>query len=177
MLSVESVASIARRHLAGYVNVSVYDYSPCYLWYDSPVYNPFGELECTLDGDTIYLSHHSPHPQFDLFHELGHTVARKLNVVGHRENGYRGSWDRHARRLMGSVASQRHWSGYLNQFARQHCHFKFHAAGELWAELFMLWFMAPHTDVRFYIDREMTKLRSQPVIQAADRLAGVFSRA
>ncbi len=140
--------------------MQVYEFASCYLWHDRPLYNDFGEQIRVLQGDTIYLYEHSTSPATDLFHELGHLVGRNCNVIGHRENGYAGSWQQNNQKLIAQVTQQRHWSIYLNTFACAQSEFKANAASELWAELFMLWHLYPARAESRLIDNEMQKLQS-----------------
>ena len=96
-----------------------------------------------------------------LLHEVGHAVGRHFDVVGHRENHYVGSWDRRARRLIGAVASGRHWSSHLNGIARALGHGGY-AASEIWAELFMLFYLYPGLPETEIIEAEIDSLRGDP---------------
>lgn len=130
--------ALCEQHLTGIVSVQGYEYTSCYLWHDRPLYDSFGDTIKVLSGDTIYLNEKSLSLNGDLFHELGHVVARKFNLVGHSENSYQGTWENNNAKLIAQVAKQRHWSQYLNLFSLNHDDFKANAASELWAELFML---------------------------------------
>ena len=161
-----------RSILAGVVDVDVYDYAPCYLWYDRPLFDAFGDEICRLRGDTIYLYRDSPTPVRDLFHELGHVVGRKCDLVGHADNGFRGSWERPNRRLIAQVSARRHWSGHLNLLALARDDFAAIAASETWAELFMLWHLHPDCAEARLLDEPMGALRDHPVCRAIGKLAG-----
>ena len=146
------------------MSIDSYDFSSCYLWQDSPVYNSFGEKVTRLKGNTIYLNQSSSSPLQDLFHEIGHAVGRKFDVVGHRENHYNGHWDQKAIRLVGSIKRHCHWSQYLNCFGLLHDDFETNSQSELWAELFMLWFLYPKMHECVLIETEMRSLESLPEI-------------
>ena len=165
------ITGLCREYLASVVAVECYDYAPCYLWYDRPLYDAFGDPIRQLRGDTIYLQAHSKTPARDLFHELGHVVGRKCNQVGHAENGYRGAWERDNARLIGLVSERRHWSGYLNLLPLNHADFRVNAASEVWAELFMLWHLHPESGEARLLDAPMEKLADNPVCAAIASLA------
>ena len=165
------IVALCQSRLEGIVAVDVYDYAPCYLWHDRPLYDAFGDEICRLKGDTVYLYRESTHPVRDLFHELGHVVGRKCNLVGHAANGYRGRWERRNRRLIAQVIGQRHWSAYLNWLALARDDFRVNAASEIWAELFMLWHLRPGSPEARLLDDPMDDLRGDPVCDAIARLA------
>ena len=96
-LSIDELVAHCRDTLAGLVAVETYEFASCYLWYDRPLYNDFGEEIRRLQGDTIYLQRDSDTPLRDLFHELGHVIGRHCRQVGNSENGYRGEWERRQR--------------------------------------------------------------------------------
>ena len=142
-----------------------------YLWYDRPLYDEFGEAIVHLQGDTIYLYQDSPTPVRDLFHELGHVVGRKCNLVGNAENGFRGDWEQENGKLIAEISGQRHWSSYLNLFSLAHSGFRANAASEVWAELFMLWHLSPDCAEARLLDEPMERLHGQPVYAAISNLA------
>ncbi len=174
--SLGRILELCRTRLAGIVAVDVYDYAPCYLWHDRSLYDSFGDEICRLKGDTIYLYRESATPVRDLFHELGHVVGRKCNLVGHAENGFRGSWERRNRRLIAEICGMRHWSGYLNLLALARDDFRAIAASEIWAELFMLWHLHPESPEARMLDRPMSELQSDPVYDAIEKLAPDLQR-
>ena len=166
MLSHTSVlAQIAHAQLGSFVSVNTYHYVSCYLWRDRPIYNAFGERVAELKGNTIYLNQSSDSPVKDLFHEIGHAVGRKFNVIGHAENDYRGFWDKKAARHIGTMKRCCHWSAYLNSFALMHDGFDQNGNSELWAELFMLWFLYPQMPECGLITKEMQRLEGSREIQ------------
>ena len=167
----DDIVALGNRILGDIVALDSYEYAPCYLWYDRPLYDDFGEAIRHLQGDTIYLYQQSETPLRDLFHELGHVVGRKCQLVGNAENGYRGSWDRDNGKLIAEVREQRHWSGYLNLFALSREDFHAHAASELWAELFMLWHLQPASDEAGLLEQPMQDLREDPVYSVIACLA------
>jgi hypothetical protein len=169
--SLQHIKTLAYLHLSEFVRVESYEFASCYLWHDRPLYNDFGEQIRLLRGNTIYLFEKSTSLNTDLFHELGHFVGRTCNVVGHRENGYRGTWQLANAKVIAEVTEQRHWSPYLNEFARSQSEFRTNAASELWAELFMLWHLHPDTPEARIIDTAMTDLRLTPVCDAIGQLA------
>ena len=153
--------ALCEQHLTGIVSVQGYEYTSCYLWHDRPLYDSFGDTIKVLSGDTIYLNEESLSLNGDLFHELGHVVARKFNLVGHSENSYQGTWENNNAKLIAQVAQQRHWSQYLNLFSLNHDDFKANAASELWAELFMLWHLYPDQSETELIRTTMRTLNHQ----------------
>ena len=108
--AIDEILLHCRETLAGLVAVDRYEYAPCYLWQDRPLFNDFGEEIRRLRGDTIYLYRDSETPMVDLFHELGHVVGRHCQLIGNAENGYRGLWDRANAKLIAEVGAARHWS-------------------------------------------------------------------
>ena len=142
-----------------FVGVAACSFNSCYLWHDSARYDPFGEVIGAYRGNTVYLCRHSANPGEDLFHELGHAVARHFNVIGHRENGWRGHWDEHGRRLARAIRHRRHWSFWLGRFAQGQHGFESNAASETWAELFMLHYLYPGLDESRLADDEFARLR------------------
>lgn len=162
---------LCEQHLGEVVAVKTYQYAPCYLWHDRPLYDDFGDQIELLKGDTIYLHDQSASVPSDLFHELGHLVGRKFNLVGNRENGYNGRWEQQNTRLIAQVTQRIHWSEYLNLFAINQSDFKMHAASELWAELFMLWHLQPASPEARLIDNTITSLARQPTCEAIAKLA------
>ncbi len=169
--SLARIMALSNRLLADIVRVDAYEYAPCYLWYDSPLYNEFGEAVATLPGDTIYLQQDSATPVRDLFHELGHVVSRYCDLIGNAENGYRGTWEDSNRKLIAEVSAQRHWSEYLNLFSISHSNFGANAASEVWAELFMMWHLFPHCAEARLLDAAMDSLQGQAVCDAVTGLA------
>ncbi len=169
--SLDHIVALCRARLASIVRVDVYEYAPCYLWHDRPLYDEFGEVIRHLQGDTIYLQRDSGTPLRDLFHELGHVVGRKHDLVGHTENGYRGSWEQGSRKLIAEVSGKRHWSGYLNLFALAQDGFVANAASEIWAELFMLWHLHPDSPEARLIDEPIGSLQQHPEFRAIQELA------
>ena len=162
--------ALCKAHLHN-INIRSYEFAPCYLWHDRPLYNAFGEQIRQLKGDTIYLYEESGSPDSDLFHELGHMVGRKLNMVGHSENGYHGQWESRQSKLIAEVTQHNHWSDYLNHFAAAQDNFSSRAASELWAELFMLWHLYPSKPEAKLLDSTMHPLQSN------DMCAKIFALA
>ena len=169
---IEALVAIGNRHLDALVRVDVYDYASCYLWHDRPLFNEFGEAIAELRGETIYLFRASETPVRDLFHELGHVIARRHRLVGNSENGFNGSWEKDNAKLIAEICAQRHWSGYLNLYALSHPEFAMNAASELWAELFMLWHLHPECDEARLLDAGMRALEDQADFAAIAGLAG-----
>ncbi len=167
----EELIKLARPLLADLVRLDCYEYRSCYLWRDCPLYDEFGDIQAHCSGDTVYLQREAKAPLHDLFHELGHVVARKFDVLGHRANAYRGMWDRQALAICIQARGQRHWSGYLNRVAREHPRFASNGSGEVWAELFMLWFVHP--------EKQECRLVEAPIrtLYASRRFAGIVTLA
>ena len=173
-LAIDALVALCRDTLSGLVAVETYEFASCYLWYDRPLYNEFGDEIRRLRGDTIYLQRDGSTPLRDLFHELGHVVGRHCRQVGNSENGYRGEWDGANEKLIAEIGAQRHWSAYLNRFAQSQHDFHTNAASETWAELFMLWHLYPYSAEAALLDPAMTALRDngayRPVARLAERL-------
>lgn len=157
--------------LDGLARIETYEFASCYLWYDRPLYNAFGDVIRQLQGDTIYLYRDSATPLRDLFHELGHVAGRLCRLIGNSENGYRGHWDSANAKLIAEIGAQRHWSDYLNRYSRAQQDFHANAASETWAELFMLWHLYPFSDEAALLDDTMAGLQDHPVCAAIARLA------
>ncbi len=170
ILSVDEVVALSNQHLRDFVKVDSYDYDPCYLWYDNPLYNEFGDKVVQLHGNTIYLNKHSKTPVRDLFHELGHAVNRVCDLVGNTENNYKGCWDQQNSQLIAQISAQRHWSSYLNLFSLNDENFKANAASEVWAELFMIWHLYPETTEASLIDETMDWLEHEAICIAIHQL-------
>lgn len=169
--AIEKIVALCKTHLSNVVDVQSYEYTSCYLWHDRPLYNHFGEQIRQLTGDTIYLYENSTSPATDLFHELGHMVGRRLDLVGHADNGYHGLWETSNTRLIAEVSGQNHWSEYLNEFAAAQDGFATNAASELWAELFMLWHLYPQSPEAHLLDPTMNKLQAHNDCQLIATLA------
>ncbi len=133
----------ADQALNWFVQVRWHEFASCYVYYDSPLFNEYGEIIGEHQGNTIYLNPGADHVGEDLLHEIGHAVARHFNLIGVWENYYYRSWERVQQRLIGAVTHGRHWSRYLNEFAANTEDFSANAASELWAELFMLFYLYP----------------------------------
>ena len=144
-----------------FVGVRWHQYASCYVWTDCPIYDSLGEVIGHHRGNTIYIDRAAGFERQDLLHELGHAVGRHFDIVGHHENHYTGAWDRRARRLVGAVTSGRHWSRYLNWHAAQTRDFAFSAASEVWAELFMLFYLYPQLPEAKLIEGEIELLRRE----------------
>ena len=168
------VQSMARRHVGSWVGIEVHRHGPLYCWRETPVYNAFGEKSGRLLANTIYLCDHSPCPLEDLFHEIGHVVARRFDLTGHRENGFRGCWEQRQYRLVGLVSTGRHWSPMLNRVDQSASRLSPDLASELWAELFMCWFLYPEREETCLIAREMRMIRGSSEIRSIETLAERF---
>ena len=152
----------ADAELDWFVRVYWHDYVSCYVYQDSPVFDPYGEVVGHHEANAIYLNPGADHVGEDLLHELGHAVARHFNLVGHRDNYYCSDWEQDQQRLIGAVAHGRHWSQYLNQYANATEDFHSNAASELWAELFMLYHLYPDLPEAELIEEAMAELQSNP---------------
>ncbi len=173
--SVSELLNLSRLHLHQIVRVDSHEYAPCFACRDSPLYDSFGDVVHQLRGNTIYLSTLSESPLYDLFHELGHFVAKYFNLIA-QPGQPPGSWERSNSRLVAQVEYGRHWSGYLNQFARQQPDFSFNAASELWAELFMLRHLHPHAEEVKLIEDALAKIQSTKAMHAITSLANAVRR-
>lgn len=145
--------------LGWFTGVHWHDFASCYVWEDSAVFDSLGEVIGHHRGNTIYIDRASEHDLRDLLHEIGHAVGRHFDLVGHRGNRYAGEWDLRAKRLIGAVSNGRHWSGHLNAYAASVENFAFNAASEIWAELFMLFYLYPGLPETDIIEAEIDKLR------------------
>ena len=155
----------ADTELNWFVRVYWHDYVSCYVYQDSPVFDPYGEVIGHHEANAIYLNPAADHIGEDLLHEVGHAVARHFDLVGHRENYYCSNWEQDQQRLIGAVAHGRHWSRYLNEFAAATDDFHSNAASELWAELFMLVHLYPELPEAELIADTITELRADPLFQ------------
>lgn len=167
----DAVRQLARRTLGDWVGVEVHGHLPLYCWRNTALFDPFGEIVGRLKSNTIYLNDSSPWPVDDLFHEIGHAVARRFDLVGHHDNGFNGHWERQQRRLVGCVSAGRHWSRLLTQIQRTAPPFTPDLASEIWAELFMCWFLYPEVEESTFISAEMRRLRDEPALAAIHDLA------
>ena len=154
--------------LGWFVGVRWHDFASCYVWEDCAVFNALGDIIGHHRGNTIYLDRETTHDRRDLLHEIGHAVGRHFNRVGHRGNHYVSDWEVRARRLIGAVSNGRHWSGHLNAYAASVDDFGFNAASEIWAELFMLYYLYPDLPEAELIQPEIETLRSDDVFLRLD---------
>ena len=168
-MSVSSLCRTAQSLIGDFVGVSRHADTTSNQWHDRTQFDPFGEVIDTCRGNTIYLYERSERPAEDLFHELGHAVARHFDVVGHRDNGWRGHWDDHGRRLSSAIRFRRHWSRSLVQFAAHNRTFEFNAPSETWAELFMLHHLYPELEEARLVDDEMARLGRNPRFRRLQR--------
>jgi hypothetical protein len=152
----------ADAELGWFAGVRWHDFASCYVWQDCAVYDALGDVIGHHRGNTIYIDRASRHERRDLVHEMGHAVGRHFNRVGHRHNHYTGEWDPRAKRLIGAVSNGRHWSGHLNGYAAGVENFDFNAASEVWAELFMLFYLYPGLPESGIIESEIDRLRRDP---------------
>ena len=148
--------------LGWFTGVRWHDFASCYVWEDCAVYNALGEVIGHHHGNTIFIDRSTRQHRRDLVHEIGHAVGRHFNLVANRHNHYTGAWDLRAKRLIGAVANGRHWSGHLNEFAASVENFSFNAASEIWAELFMLFYLYPGLPETTIIESEIEALRREP---------------
>ncbi len=155
----------AHNALDWFVNVYWHDYVSCYVYYDSPVFDAYGDIVGYHQANSIYLNPAADHAGEDLLHELGHAVARHFDLVGHRDNYFCNGWEKDQQRLIGAVRHGRHWSQYLNQFAAITNGFQTNAASELWAELFMLYYLYPGLAESELITDTINSLRIDPRFQ------------
>lgn len=148
-----------------FVRVFWHDYVSCYVYYDSPVFDPYGDIVGHHQANAIYLNPGADHIGEDLLHEVGHAVARHFDLVGHRDNYYCSNWEQDQQRLIGAVTHGRHWSQYLNEFAAASGEFHTNAGSELWAELFMLYHLYPDLPEAELIDATICELQGNPDFQ------------
>ena len=161
----DALCGLARQHLDTWVGVEVHPHVPLYCWHDTPTFNAFGEQTGALKANTIYLCDSSPTPVEDLFHEIGHAVARRFDLLGHRQNGFIGAWEQRQKRLVGTIQFGRHWSHLLNQIRRSSPGYTPDLASEVWAELFMCWYLYPEIEETALIAREMERLQKESVMR------------
>jgi len=160
---VENLAAMAQRKLGHWVNIDAHPWRSLYAWDDGKLYDDFGDQVGELSENTVYLDRYAVNPTEDLFHELGHVIARKFDLIGHRNNGYCGSWEQRQKRMIAQIKHDRHWSPLLQNICLQNQR-EGNAdtpalSSELWAELFMSWYLYPERPEREYIELEMEKLK------------------
>lgn len=172
---VDLLLLIARESVGTWVSVQAHCWSSLYAWEAAPLFNSFGEQIGTLEANTIYLYHDSPCPEEDLLHELGHVVARKFDLIGHRSNGFLGRWEKRQLRLVGSVRHQRHWSRLLERVRSSAPPYTPDLTSEVWAELFMCWHLYPERREVTFIANEMNQLQNEPFIQSIARMSRLLS--
>ncbi len=151
--------------LSWFVRVFWHDYVSCYVYQDSPVFNPYGEVIGHHEANAVYLNPGADHIGEDLLHEVGHAVARHFDLVGHRDNYYCSNWEQDQQRLIGAVTHGRHWSRYLNEYAAATDDFHTNAGSELWAELFMLFHLYPELPEAELISETICELQLNPMFQ------------
>jgi hypothetical protein len=169
------LAGITRLHLGQWLNIETHDLASAYVWQDAAYYNDFGEVIGQFAANTIYLNRHADRLQEDLFHEIGHAVARKFNLIGHCKNGFTGDWEIRQSRLISRVRHQRHWSRLLDRINLWAPAFTPDLGSEIWAELFMYWHLYPEREEILFIDPEMQSLQTQPEIKGVSDLAARLS--
>lgn len=151
--------------------VRAHPWTSIYVWKTIPLYDQFGETVGRLEANTIYLNQYSSCPEEDLFHEIGHAVARKFDLISHRDNGFLGGWELRQFRLVGCVRHQRHWSKLLDRVRAGAPPYTPDLTSEIWAELFMCWFLYPACQEITFIEPEMVQLEPEPLMQSIDKLA------
>lgn len=169
------LANIARGHLGHWLNFETHNLVSAYVWQDAPYFNAFGEVIGQLTANTIYLNRHADQLQEDLFHEIGHAVARKFNLIGHSKNGFTGAWENRQSRLMGSVRHRRHWSQLLDRINQWAPAYTPDLGSEIWAELFMYWYLYPEREEIIFIEPEMRWLENHEEIRSVSGLAARLS--
>lgn len=163
--------ALAQRWVGDWVMVQVHPWTSIYVWKTTPLYNQFGETVGRLDANTIYLNLYSTCPEEDLFHEFGHAFARKFDLISHRGKGFLGHWELRQFRLVGSVRHQWHWSRLLDRVRAGAPPCTPDLTSEIWAELFMCWYLYPTRQEITFIEPEMAQLEPEPVMQSIDKLA------
>ncbi len=172
---VDELAAAARIKLNNWVNIDVHSWRSLYAWNDGKLYDDFGDQIGKLEANTVYLYDYATRPTEDLFHELGHAIARKFDLIGYQKNGYCGSWEQRQKRLIARIEHGRHWSPLLQRI----CQETQHAgntdtptlASELWAELFMSWYLYPERSERKYIELEMEQLKNKSELTSVEKLS------
>ncbi len=172
---IDSLALLARGSVGDWVSVQVHSWSSLYAWETVPLYNSFGERIGSLEANTIYLYRYSPCPEEDLLHELGHAVARKFDLIGHRNNGFLGRWEKRQLRLVGSIRHKRHWSRLLERIRSSAPPYTPDLTSEVWAELFKCWYLYPERLETTFIAMEMRQLRNEPFLQSIAKLSRSLS--
>ena len=170
----DSLLVLARLSIGKWVNVEKHCWSSLYAWDSAPLFDPYGEKIGSLEANTIYLFAESPCPEEDLLHELGHVVARKYDLIGHRDNGFLGKWERRQLRLVGSVRHGRHWSRLLERVRSNTPPYTPDLTSEVWAELFMCWHLYPERREVTYITEEMDHLSKEPFIRSIHQLSRIL---
>lgn len=170
----QALLDLARSSVGRWVNLETHRWSSLYAWNAVPLYDPYGERIGSLEANTIYLFAESPCPEEDLFHELGHVVARKFDLIGHRDNGFLGKWEKRQLRLVGSVQYGRHWSRLLDRVRSNSPPYTPDLTSEVWAELFMCWYLYPERREITYIAEEMHHLGKEPFIRSINKLSRIL---
>jgi len=156
------LASKADTIVGNWVRVDQHEWHSLYAWNSSKLYDDFGDVIGALNANTIYLYHHSITPVEDLFHELGHAVARRFNLIGHQKNGFNGRWEKRQARLIAQIQHGRHWSPLLDAIRRQNLKegnaLTPALSSELWAEIFMSWYLYPDRPECELIELEMNDM-------------------
>ncbi|MGI9319537.1 MAG: hypothetical protein ACR2QW_19570 [bacterium] len=171
---IDSLLALATRSVGTWVNLRTHRWNSLYAWETTPLFNCFGDQIGCLEANTIYISRSSPCPEEDLLHELGHAVARKFDLIGHRDNGFIGHWEKRHFRLVGGVRHQHHWSRLLERVRTNAPPYTSDLASEIWAELFMCWHLYPYHREITFIAPEMDQLEREPFIESIDRFVQII---
>ena len=168
------LVELANKTLGSWVRVEQHQWRPLYAWQDGILYNDFGEVIGEITSNTVYLCELSITPQEDLFHELGHAIAREFDFIGHRLNGFNGSWETRQSRFIAQIRHGRHWSPLLKNIWKENQregNTSTPALGsEIWAEMFMSWYFYPDRPELDLISAEMESLNHTPQIIAIKTL-------
>ena len=169
-----ALVAVANTQVSDWVTVDCHDWQSLYAWQTVPLYDAFGEVVGEIKADTIYLQRASPCPEQDLFHELGHAIARRFDLIGNHSNGFLGAWEQRQFRMVGAVRHQRHWSRLLDRVRRSAPPYTPDLCSEIWAELFMCWHLFPERREVTFIEPEMHRLSAQPELRSVEKLARIL---
>ncbi|MBX2869002.1 MAG: hypothetical protein KTR18_10015 [Acidiferrobacterales bacterium] len=152
------LVNTANEVLGDWVRVEQHSWKSLYAWQSGTLYDDYGDPIGEISANTVYLYELSLAPHEDLFHELGHAIAREFDFIGHRTNGFSGSWEKRQARLIAQIQHDRHWSESLKNIWQSKQHegdtSPSSLGSEIWAELFMYWY--------FYSERpEVSLIRSE----------------
>ncbi len=160
----DALVQLANEVLGDWVRIDQHPWRSLYAWQSSTLYDDFGDPVGSITANTVYLCEISLTPHEDLFHELGHAIARKFDFIGHRANGFSGSWEQRQARLIAQIRHDRHWSERLKTiWESNRCEGNLSPSSlssEIWAEMFMSWYFYPGRPEISIIAKEMDSIKN-----------------